>query len=357
MNQHATPPVGTKIVGPSSSTGASAMILSPWGVYIWTDAVLRALRQALLSHGFTEILPAILSERYEPGARHSIAVLGDRSLPAISQSTANRSVTVAGGEHYYLPVSHCVEKCLSLEHLDRAYCITPCVRLLMEGENRSNRHLSTFFQLELEWRTESVNEVHGLIERIIALFATELLRSPTIADWLDEEAITRIRALSAIPYERIQFKHARGAVADAGGTTNPHSAGDLTHSEESDLSKSRLAPFWLTEYPDGVRDSLYHRTPDGISASYDLILPAGFGEVATGGLRPKSGAEILRQSHSLGSSVHPFYAEWKERTKVQTGGLGFGLERLIRYCTGVQSILDLRQAHDQGPNRRIRDKS
>src|SRR4051812_41970515 len=57
--------------------------MHPTDVYDWTGDVLAALRRALDDHGFTEILPAILSERFEPGARHTVAVLGDRALPTV----------------------------------------------------------------------------------------------------------------------------------------------------------------------------------------------------------------------------------------------------------------------------------
>src|SRR5262245_43951374 len=123
-------------------------------VYAWTGDVLAALRSSLDGHDFAEILPAILSERSEPGARHTIAVLGDRALPDVE--VTDQSVTVTGARHYHLPVSHCVEKQLALEHASRVYCIAPCVRLLMEGEEHTGRHLYTFFQAEIEWHTESV---------------------------------------------------------------------------------------------------------------------------------------------------------------------------------------------------------
>ena len=59
------------------------MSLDPADVYAWTGDVLASLRTSLDEHGFTEILPAILSERYEPGARHTVAVLGDRAYPTV----------------------------------------------------------------------------------------------------------------------------------------------------------------------------------------------------------------------------------------------------------------------------------
>ncbi|ETX02039.1 MAG: hypothetical protein ETSY1_05060 [Candidatus Entotheonella factor] len=335
------------------------MTTSTANVYAWTSDVLAALRASLDAHDFEEILPVILSERYEPGARHGIAVLGDRALPEIAiaqDDDGKQHVTVSGAEYYYLPVSHCVEKQLALEHAERVYCIAPCVRLLMEGEDRTDRHLYTFFQAEIEWRTENIDEVYHVTEAILARFAEELLKRLERRH-VAQATVSRIKALADIPYERLPFAQARQRVASVGGATNPHADGDLTHPEEKALSEAARAPFWLTDYPDGVRDSLYRRRPDGTFATYDLILPRGLGELATGGLRPDSSEDIRRQAKQLGRSFHPHYADWKERTQVQTGGLGFGVERLIRYCAGVSSVHDLRFAHDQGPNSHIGGRS
>lgn len=331
------------------------MTPSSYDAYRWTSDTLAALRATLDRLGFDEILPAVLSERFEPGARHAVAVLGDRALPEITPSNGRRParVAVTGARAYYLPVSHCVEKQLALEYLDRVYCIAPCVRLLMEGEDRTGRHLYTFFQAEIEWRTESVEQVYALIEQVLAGLVAELRPRLSHRDALEAETDARLDRLAAVPYRRIPFADARAIVAEAGGDVNPHAAGDLTHAEELALSTWARAPIWLTEYPDGVRDSLYRRAGGGTFATYDLVLPAGYGEVATGGLRPDSADDIRAQAAGFDRSPHPFYADWKERTAIQTGGIGFGLERLVRYVSGSASVLDLRFAHDQGPNASI----
>jgi asparaginyl-tRNA synthetase len=329
------------------------MTLSPTDVYAWTGDVLASLRTSLDEHGFTEILPAILSERFEPGARHSVAVLGDRALPGVEAGAGDHGVTVTGARHYHLPVSHCVEKQLALEHAARVYCLAPCVRLLMDGEDATGRHLFTFFQAEIEWHTESVDDVYGTIESVLGTFAQELASRREGAGSLDEATARRIKALADAPYERLPFGRARERVAGIGGQPNPHAGGDLTHDEEAVLSHGATAPFWLTDYPDGVRDSLYRRRPDGTFATYDLILPEGHGELATGGLRPDSPEDALRQASAFTDRAHPYYAAWKARTRIQTGGIGFGVERLIRYCCGADSVLDLRAAHDHGPNATI----
>ncbi len=324
--------------------------------YMWSAAVLTSLRLSLDEHGFIEILPAILSERYEPGARHTVAVLGNRELPTVtSTQTPNgeKVAVVSGASHYYLPVSHCVEKQLALEFTERVYCVVPCVRLLMEGEDISGRHLCTFFQVEIELRTESVDEVLVNAEAVLSRFANLLLARLDSSDLLSDNARERIDALAHVPYQRLRFADARRQVAGTGGDANPHAAGDLTRAEEQLLVDAASEPFWLVEYPEDARDSLYRRGPLGTFSTYDLMLPFGVGELSTGGLRPDSADDIRAQAAKFSDCPHPFYADWKARTGVQTGGLGFGLERLIRYCSGVSSVLDLRLAHDQGPNASI----
>jgi asparaginyl-tRNA synthetase len=332
------------------------MTLAPNQAYAWTGQVLNALRGALHDAGFAEILPAILSKRFEPGARHSLAVLGDRALPtvrSIADDQGRPTVSAIGADYYYLPVSHCVEKQLALEFAERVYCVAPCLRLLMDGEHESGRHLYTFFQVEIEWRTESVDDVLTTIERVLATMAETILTRPSQELTMDKDAIGRIAALGRRPFVRLPFSDARDRVRGAGGSVNPHAVGDLTHAEENALSHEFDAPFWLTDYPEGVRDSLYRRNGSGTFATYDLVLPGGYGEVATGGLRSHSGDDIRQQARNLGPVVHDQYAAWKDRTALQTGGLGFGLERLIRYCAGRSDILELRFAHDQGPNATI----
>lgn len=95
------------------------MSLSSTQSYQWSGRVLQALRRSLLDHDFLEMLPAILSSQDEPGARHSIAVLGDRARPTVSARDGR--VSVDGQWMYHLPVSHSVEKQMALEHVDRVY--------------------------------------------------------------------------------------------------------------------------------------------------------------------------------------------------------------------------------------------
>lgn len=323
--------------------------------YKWTSLGLNSLRKSINLFGFEEIVPTPFSRRYEPGAKHSIVVLGDKTLPIIKENKENdepnSKVEVSGGQYYYMSVSHVVEKQMALEHLSKVYCLAPCLRLVMDGEEVSAKHLYSFFQFEIEWRTQEMEEVFDLGGQILqetgknilemAKNDSDLMLSPT--------AQRNIESLIRGPYPKITFAEALERV----GRTKD-SKGDLTSEEDAILSNQFDTPFWIYNYPPGVRDSIYHEGPKDVFQTYDLMLPFGYGELTTGGIRPTSGGEIINQSNQLGNSYHPEYAEWKEKSKVQTAGFGIGVERILKFVSGSESVLDFVQYHDAGPNTTIK---
>jgi len=315
--------------------------------YEWTSLVLSHLRQTVEALGFREVVPALCAERNEPGARHSLTVLGDRAVPNVAR--ADGSVVVSGWKSYFLPVSFVVEKQMSLEFMERVYCLAPCLRLLMDGENQSAKHLYNFFQFEIEWRTESMEAVFQTGEQLLRAVAECTLRDLERRGLsADETALRNIAALAKSGYPRIRFIEALEMLGK--DTQKP---ADLTPDDDARLTQMFDRPFWICDYPEGVRDSIYHRNDRGFYDTYDLMLPFGYGELTTGGVRCKTGAEIVRQSEALGKAYSEQYATWKDRAGIQTAGFGIGLERLLRYMSGAGTILEFVQYHDDGPNNTV----
>jgi asparaginyl-tRNA synthetase len=326
---------------------------APSLTYQWTSIVLQSLRNAISNLGFHEIVPAPFSSRYEPGAKHSVVVLGHKSLPTIKNDVtkpAHKRVEVVGEQSYYVSVSHVVEKQMAVEHLGKVYCLAPCLRLVMEGEEKSGKHLYTFYQFEIEWKTQSMEDVFSTGEKFLVDFSSQLFKKIMGNAGIEKSPIVmrHLESLMQGNYPRITFSEALAMVG-----RKAESKGDLTPEQDTYLTEQFTTPFWIYNYPPGVRDSIYHEEPNGIFQTYDLMLPFGYGELTTGGIRPTSGEEIIVQSNILGTSYHPSYAEWKERVQIQTAGFGIGLERLLRFLAGTNSILDFIQHHDSGPNRTL----
>ena len=321
--------------------------LSYQETYAWSGRVLNGLRKSAAENNFTEILPSIVSSSFEPGARHSIAVLGDRDLPEIVTDSPG-NVQVKGKEKYYLPVSHVVEKQMSLEFLDKVYCVAPCLRLVMDGEENSGKHLYNFFQFEIEWRTSSMSDVFSQGEKILTSMARAILEDSALEH--SETGLRNIKALAKSNYPTITFAEGHRLIGNS-----PDLKRDFTAEEDEKLTQLFDIPFWIYDYPEGVRDSIYHQNEKGSYDTYDLMLPFGYGELTTGGIRPKTAQDILQQSKKLGKSYSNEYAVWKDKSQIQTAGFGIGLERIIRFMSGCESILDIVQYHDLGPNRTINE--
>lgn len=329
--------------------------LSSDQTYQWTALVLKAIRHTLDKMLFHEILPATLSQDMEAGAFHAVVVLGNKGRPKIMQSQED-NVMVSGKEAYYLAVSQTYEKQQAVEYLDKVYCLAPCTRLLKAGEETSGKHLSTFFQLEIEWATESMEEVITKAEEIlIEMVHFILAKMESFQLELSGIAKRNLQSIQQGQFSKITFDE---AIALANATEGQPR--DFTVEENTILSEKFDRPFWIYRYPEGVRDSIFHKNEDNTYSTFDLMLPFGYGELITGGVREKNTESILQQAARLDTSTQinsKWYAHWKNNRKIQTAGFGLGLERWMKFVSGSQTILDFIQPHDFGPNEKMKSKN
>ena len=274
-----------------------------------------------------------------------------RSRPTSSNHETH--VTVREDNTYYLPLSHNFEKQQAVEFLTPNYSIVPCVRPLEEHEWASRKHLFTFYEVEIELQTEDQAEVWSLTEKLLLDVAAALDAAVKLGVLPDNEVGTsNRRSVRQGKFPVITFAEALERVGAAKDRVT-----DLTPAEDTLLCRQFETPFWIHDYPQPVRSTVFHENAFGRYESFDLMLPFGYGELATGGVRPKSGEQILRQSLEVikesPSTFTSGHADWKASRQVQSSGLGIGLERLIRFMSGSASVLDFIQPHDRGPNRKL----
>jgi aspartyl/asparaginyl-tRNA synthetase len=70
-----------------------------------------------------------------------------------------------------------------------------------------------------------------------------------------------------------------------------------------------------------------------LSEGFDIILPDGFGEVSSGGIRDKDALSLVYKDAPFSIS------------HATTGGFGIGLERLVRFCLGAPWLQDVVLPH------------
>jgi len=322
--------------------------------YQWTAKTLRSIRESMIERKVSELLPAILSEEIEAGGLHSVAILADtKRMRRPNANNSETNVNVREDNTYYLPLSHNFEKQQAVEFLTPNYSIVPCVRPLETHEWASGKHLFTFYEVEIEAQTEKQEEVWSLVEKLLSDVSNSLESQAKRGELKDNEVGARNRSsVLKGKFQVITFAEALERVhADKNRTT------DLTPQEDALLCSQFEAPFWIHDYPRPVRTTVFHENAFGRYESFDLMLPFGYGELATGGVRPKTGEQILRQSLDvIKEPAHTLthgHADWKTSRQIQSTGLGIGLERLIRFMSGSTTVLDVIQPHDRGPNRKL----
>ncbi|MBX2809653.1 MAG: hypothetical protein KTR20_13595 [Cellvibrionaceae bacterium] len=217
--------------------------------YQWTSFGLNAIRKAMQDMGFNEIVPAMLSKELEPGAFHSYAVIGDKLRPQIKEVEDKKDIetqiTATGKAAYYLPVSHNFEKQQAVEFLNKVYCLAPCLRLLQKGENESKKHLNTFFQVEVEWQTQCIDEIFATAEAILTKAAAYIKNDLQSTNGLVSEVSQKnLDSITKGQLPKITFAEALEMV---GADKNRRS--DLSFEEDRLLSSKFDRPFSIYNYP------------------------------------------------------------------------------------------------------------
>ena len=256
------------------------------------------------------------------------------------------------------------------------------------------RHLSEFWMLETEIRTQQLDDVMDLAEDMIrsvvvnlqdSKLGSELLSAKrTDASGVDDgqdagaEVIQRRwQGLTSQPWARITFQEALQRLKDAVESKRaqfqypPSRSGGLQLQHERFLAAD-LGPVFVTDYPKEVKPfymlpSLQDRSLDDSEhstvACFDLLLPEVC-EVVGGSLREHRLPPLIeamrqhglykRTQVSAGASENDestsalvgdsgsleWYVDLRRYGSVPHGGFGLGFDRLLGYLAGVYNIRD-----------------
>ena len=151
------------------------------------------------------------------------------------------------------------------------------------------------------------------------------------------------------PFERIRYESAIGILQrkevkiEVNGVNRTIEWGDdLTLESERQLTRDLVNPVFITDFPLQVKPFYVKQNPqnkeEGLSA--DLLLPKGFGEVSSGGIREDNLDHLKRRiiSEGLDPKDYSWYIDLRRYGSVPHGGFGLGIERLVRWITNLEDI-------------------
>lgn len=215
-------------------------------------------------------------------------------------------------------------------------------------KSRTVRHLAEFLHLEAEIPWIGMEDllkyqeklVCGIVQKII-LERSEDLKYLNV----DLSAINRIHE----PFDRLKYDKAIEILqsmdikVQEGETTRPVVWGDdLNIDSERAITREKRSPIFIVGYPLQVKPFYVKEDPlhQGVALSTDLLLPDGFGEVSSGGIREDNIENIRTRliEQGLDLNSYSWYLDLRKYGSVPHGGFGIGIERLIRWIINSNDI-------------------
>jgi asparaginyl-tRNA synthetase len=117
---------------------------------------------------------------------------------------------------------------------------------------------------------------------------------------------------------------------------------DLGGSDETIISQMHDKPIFVTHYPKQAK-AFYMKTDrrnDKVVLNFDLLAPAGFGEIIGGSVREDDYDLLVARIKEQGLKIENYnwYLDLRKYGSVPHGGFGLGVERTIAWLTGEPHI-------------------
>ncbi len=117
---------------------------------------------------------------------------------------------------------------------------------------------------------------------------------------------------------------------------------DLGGSDETIISQMHDKPVFVTHYPK-LAKAFYmksDRDEEKVVLNFDLLAPAGFGEIIGGSVREDDYDRLVTRIKEQGLDVdnYSWYIDLRKYGSVPHGGFGLGVERTIAWLTGEKHI-------------------
>lgn len=210
-------------------------------------------------------------------------------------------------------------------------------------KSNTRRHLTEFWMLEPEIAFGTLEDVIQLAEDMMVSVVAEVLeKRRTELDVLERDISKLEKVTGGFP--RITYDEASKLLL-ANPDLNFVEGDDFGAPDEEFLVSQHDQPLVITHYPKAVKAFYMKEAPDDPTRvlAMDIIGPEGAGELV-GGSQREEDLDVLLASiakHELPMEEFEWYLDLRRFGSVPHGGFGLGLERLVRWLTGVEHIREV----------------
>ena len=227
--------------------------------------------------------------------------------------------------------------------LEKIFTIQPAFRA---EKSKTSRHITELWMAEMEVAWHDFNylqdDAEELIKHIVSRVLKERKQELEIIgrDWKKLESTLKKR------FPRITYAEALRLLKEK-KKTNIQWGKDLRTIEEDKLSELYDTPVMVRHYPKAVKAFYMKQVPEAKKGKdtvygFDMIAPEGYGELVGGSQREEDIGKIKENLKAQGENPekYEFYLDTRRYGTVPHGGYGMGVERVISWICGLETIKD-----------------
>ncbi|MFS8130762.1 MAG: asparagine--tRNA ligase [Candidatus Dojkabacteria bacterium] len=317
-------PIGNKDHGPEFLFENRDLYLrskTPWAVLRVRNQVFLSITNFYFEEGFTRFDTPIL----QPTAAEDTS-----QLFSMKYYETDMYLTQSG--QLYLEAG--------IMGLGKVYDFGPVFRA---EKSKTRNHLSEFWMMDAEmvFYNQQMNE--DLQERMVKRIIKDVLENCKVELEILERKTEILQACVDKPFERIKHYDAKKLLETQYGMTVDY-ADDMTTEEEIKIGDHFGVPTFIEDYPFEVKAFYMKSYIDerGVKRAKcaDLIAPEEAREIIGGSQREESYEVLMNELKARNYPIEDYewYLNIRKYGTVEHAGFGIGLERTIRWLTGVHHI-------------------
>ncbi|MFH1290205.1 MAG: asparagine--tRNA ligase [Nanoarchaeota archaeon] len=224
--------------------------------------------------------------------------------------------------------------------LEKIFTIQPSFRA---EKSKTSRHLTEFWHAEMEVAWENFEYLQNDAEELIKHIVSKVLeKNKTELETLKRDP-EKLKPVLKKPFPRMTYSKALEILKEK-CNLNVEWGKDLRTIEEDKLSELYDTPIIVTHYPKEIKAFYMKESPDNPNEvlGFDMIAPEHYGELIGASQREESIEKLTKRLKAQGEDPekYDFYFDTRRYGSVPHGGYGMGVERVIAWIIGAETIKD-----------------
>lgn len=224
--------------------------------------------------------------------------------------------------------------------LEKIFTIQPSFRA---EKSKTSRHLTEYWHAEMEVAWDGFDYLQDDGEEAIKHVVSQVLKKNREELKILERDAKKLEPVAKKKFPRMTYDAVLKLLKQK-KKMNVSWGKDLRTIEEDKLSELYDTPVIVTHYPKEVK--AFYMKEDAknpkVVLGYDMIAPEGYGEIIGASQREESIEKLKKNLKAQGEdpSKYEFYFDTRRYGSVPHGGYGLGVERVISWICGLDTIKD-----------------